>query len=112
MSPLPAEFTSQWRDRAEPAPGEGLVYWHMLVGDYPEAVTIAGEAQKRLAAFSGLHMTPLKWLHMTTLIAGPANRISPESISRMAGSASRLLAGTPPITWVPVPEDCPQRGHR
>lgn len=98
MSPLPAEFTDRWQERAEPAPGEGLVYWHMLVGRYPEAVAIAEEARKRLASFSGLHMTPLKWLHMTTLIAGPADRISQENIHRMANSASRMLAGTPPVT--------------
>lgn len=90
MSPLPAEFTNRRRDRAEPAPGEGLVYWHMLVGGYPEGVAIAPEAQKRLASFSGLHMTPL--------IAGPASLISEEKISRMAKSASRLLAGTGPVT--------------
>jgi 2'-5' RNA ligase len=98
MSPMPAEFTDRWRDRAEPAPGEGLVYWHMLVGGCPEVAAIAQDAQRRLASFGGFHLTPHKWLHMTTLIAGPADRILAENIHQMAGTASRLLASTAPIT--------------
>lgn len=98
MSPLPAEFTHRWRNRAEPAPGEGLVYWHMLVGEHPEVAAIAQEVHERLAPFSGLHLTPLRWLHMTTLIAGPSDQISAGDIQDMAESASRLLASTPPIT--------------
>jgi 2'-5' RNA ligase len=43
-------------------------------------------------------MTPLKWLHMTTLIAGPDDQIPPEAIRQMAGLASRQLADTPPVT--------------
>lgn len=35
---------------------------------------------------------------MTTLIAGPSDQISPGDIQKMAESASRLLAGTAPIT--------------
>lgn len=27
MSPVPAEFAYRWRDRSEPAPGQGLVHW-------------------------------------------------------------------------------------
>lgn len=98
MSPLPAEFTNRWWNRAEPAPGEGLVYWHMLVGEHPEVAAIAQEAHQRLAPFTGLHLTPLEWLHMTTLVAGPSCQISAGDIQDMAGAASRLLAGTPPIT--------------
>lgn len=97
MSPMPAEFTDRWRNRAEPAPGQGLVYWHMLLGGYPEAVATAQEARQRLAPFGGLHLTPLRWLHMTTLIAGPSDQISSAAIQAMAESASRLLAGTAPI---------------
>ena len=97
MSPMPAEFTDRWRARAEPAPGEGLVYWHMLAGGHPEVVATAQHAHQRLGPFGGLHLTPLKWLHMTTLIAGPSDQISAGDIERMAGSAARLLAGTPPI---------------
>jgi 2'-5' RNA ligase len=98
MSPMPAEFTNRWRDRAEPAPGEGLVYWHMLVGEHPEAAAAAHEAQQRLAAFDGFHLTPTKWLHMTTLIVGPSDRISAGEMRQLAEAASRRLAGVPPIT--------------
>lgn len=98
MSPLPAELTDRWQDRAEPAPGQGLVYWHMLVGRHPQVTALARDAQRRLAAFTGLHMTPLEWLHMTALIAGPADQISARDCDRMAAAAARLLAGTAPIT--------------
>jgi hypothetical protein len=43
-------------------------------------------------------MTPLKWLHMTALIAGSADEISGPELERMAEAASRQLAKTPPIT--------------
>jgi 2'-5' RNA ligase len=98
MSPMPAEFINRWRDRAEPAPGEGLVYWHMLVGEHPEAAAAAQDAQRRLAAFKGFHLTPLKWLHMTTLIVGPGDQVSVGDMQELAGSAACRLAGTAPIT--------------
>jgi 2'-5' RNA ligase len=98
MSPMPAEFTNRWRDRAEPAHGEGLVYWHMLLGEYSEATAAAQEAQQRLDAFNGFHMTPLKWLHMTTLIVGPSDQVSADDMLNLAESAERLLTGTAPIT--------------
>ncbi len=98
MIPMPAEFRNRWRDRAEPAPGEGLVYWHMLVGEHPEAAAAAQEAHQRLGAFDGFHLTPLKWLHMTTQVVGPSNQISAEQMQQLAESATRRLAGSPPIT--------------
>ena len=98
MNGLPAEMIDRWQDRAEPAPGEGLIYWHMLLGDNPDVVALAREAQQRLAPFSGLHMTPLAWLHMTVLIAGPASEIGDEKIQQMAAVACQLLADVPPPT--------------
>jgi 2'-5' RNA ligase len=95
MSGLPAEMVNRWQDRAEPAPGEGLIYWHMLVGDHPDVVALAREAQQRLAPFSGLHMTPLARLHMTVLIAGPASGLGDEQIQQMAAVAGRRLADVP-----------------
>ncbi len=96
MNGLPTEMIDRWEHRAEPAPGEGLIYWHMLLGDNPEAVSIATHAQQRLAPFSGLHMTPLKWLHMTAMIAGPAQEISGEQVELMAAAAARRLAAIEP----------------
>ncbi len=97
MSPLPAEFTDRWRDRSEATPGEGLVYWHMLVGQHPEVAAMAEEVGQRLAPFGGMHLTPANWLHMTVLIAGPSAQIPDHHIQEMAASADRLLASRPPI---------------
>jgi 2'-5' RNA ligase len=98
MNGLPAEMIDRWQDRAEPAPGEGLIYWHLLLGDNPDVVALAREAQRRLAPFSGMHMTPLAWLHMTVLIAGPSSKIGDEQIQQMATVGGRLLADVPPAT--------------
>ena len=80
---LPDQMTDRWQDRPEPAPGEGVVSWHLLMRDYPEVVDLARRAQQRLAGFDGLHMTPLHWLHMTTLLAGPAADFSPDKLRQM-----------------------------
>src|SRR5262245_40601910 len=39
-------------------------------------------------------MTPLKWLHMTTLIAGSTADISGDHLEQMVTAASQLLSGT------------------
>jgi 2'-5' RNA ligase len=96
MNELPIEMIDRWQDRPEPAPGEGLIYWHMLVGTDPEVIALVGEARRKLAPFTGLHLTPYVWLHITALIAGPASEISGEGIQQMASVAGRLLADTPP----------------
>jgi len=96
MNGLPAEMIDRWQDRAEPAPGEGLIYWHMLVGTDPEVIALVREARWRLVPFTGLHLTPYVWLHITALIAGPASEISGEGMQEMASVAGRLLADTPP----------------
>lgn len=93
---LPDQMTDRWRDRPEPAPGEGVVSWHLLMRDYPEVVGLVRVAQQRLAGFDGLHMTPLQWLHITTLLAGPAADFSPDALRQMTETAADFLAGTPP----------------
>ena len=98
MNATPAEMIDRWQKRVEPAPGEGLIYWHMLLGDHPSVVAMARSAQQRLAPFTSLHMTPLKRLHMTALIAGSADEITGPQVQQMAAAASRQLAATPPIT--------------
>ena len=98
MNGLPAEMIDRWQDRPEPAPGEGLIYWHMLVGTDPDVIALAREARRKLAPFTGLHLTPYAWLHMTALIAGSASEISEEQIRQMATAAGRRLADVPPIT--------------
>ena len=92
---LPDQMTDRWQHRPEPAPGEGVVSWHMLVRDYPEVVDLARQAQQRLAGLDGLHMTPLRWLHVTTLLAGPAADFSPVKLRQMTETAADLLASMP-----------------
>jgi hypothetical protein len=78
---LPTQMTNRWQHRDEPGTGEGTVYWHMLMGDYPEVTGLARQAQQQLAPFAtGLHMTPLNLLHMTTLVAArPAASLTSSS---------------------------------
>src|SRR6476660_9142629 len=96
---LPSQMTDRWQDRDEPGPGEGTVYWHMLMRDYPEVTGLAHQAQQQLAPFAtGLHMTPLNWLHMTTLVAGPASSFSDEQLQQMTQAAAEQLANIAPVT--------------
>src|SRR6266567_5885939 len=98
MSGLPDEMIDRWQDRAEPAAGEGLIYWHMLVGGDRDVGALAKEARRRLTPFAGLHLTPPERLHMSVLIAGPASEIDSDQVARMAAAAARMLAELPPIT--------------
>lgn len=95
MTTVPAQMTDRWHDRAEPGPDEGDLYWHVLMRDHPQVVDLAREAQQRLARFPGLHMTPLERLHMTALLAGPADDFSQDQ--QMIKIASAMLADTPAI---------------
>lgn len=98
MSPLPTRMINRWQNRQEPGPGQGTLYWHILVGDQPEARDLANTAQKRLAGFQGLHMTPPEWLHITTLVVGPSEEITADQQQEMLTAASELLAPLPPVT--------------
>ena len=51
--------------------------------------------RRTLAGFDGLHMTPLRWLHVTTLLAGAAADFSPDKLRQMTQTAAGLLADTP-----------------
>ena len=92
---LPDQMTDRWHNRPEPPPDEGVVSWHLLMRDYAEVVDLARRAQRRLAGFDGLHMTPLRWLHVTTLLAGPAADFAPDKLRQMTQTAAGLLADTP-----------------
>ncbi len=95
---LPDQMTNRWQNRAEPGPGQGTVYWHMLMRDHPEVAGLARQARQRLSGFSGLHFTPLEWLHLTTLVAGPSDEFSESQLQKMIHTAGQLLADTPPVT--------------
>lgn len=98
MTTPPAQMIDRWHNRAEPGPGDGDVYWHMLMSDHPQVVDLARDAQQRLAQFPGLHMTPLERLHMTAMLAGPADQFSPDQLQQMIKTTSAMLTGTSAIT--------------
>jgi hypothetical protein len=98
MTTLPAEMRDRWQHRADPAPGEGTVYWHMPMHGYAQVTALARDAQQRLAPFDGLHMTPLERLHITTMVAGPAAGFTARELDGMATTATNLLSALPPVT--------------
>ena len=97
MSPLPEELVDRWQHRSENGPEEGTVYWHILLGDNTELRSMTEHARVRLAKFSHLHQTPFRWLHITTLVAGPTDEIGDSGMSGMLAEATALLSGTAPI---------------
>lgn len=97
MSPLPNYLVNRWADRSEPASGEEVLYWHILLGDSPAVQDIAALGQSKLASFPGLHFTPRRWLHMTVLAAGPVENFGSTGIESMTGTAAGLLAGIEPV---------------
>jgi 2'-5' RNA ligase len=99
MTPLPGQLINRWengRDAVDPE--HGVVYWHVLLGDVPQLRAAVQIARDRLKNFTGLHMTPLKWLHLTVLIAGPADQISRNAVDDMLAAARLSLSGVTPIT--------------
>ena len=98
ISTLPTMMRDRWEHRVDPAPGEGVVYWHMPMHGFPQVVILAREAQQRLARFGALHLTPLeRALHMTTMAAGGADRFTSDRLGRMAATASSMLNGMSPV---------------
>lgn len=98
MNDLPAELIDRWQSRVEPRHGQGAIYWHILLGDDPNVRALATEAQRRLAQFKGLHMTPQRWLHATMLIVGSTDNITEQQMTAMTEQASELLSRVDPIT--------------
>jgi 2'-5' RNA ligase len=94
---MPTQMVNRWKDRVEPSADSGTVYWHVLLGNDANARATVERAQERLAKFPGLHLTPLKWLHMTTLIVGSTIDITRDQQNLMLVEASRLLQNTEPI---------------
>jgi hypothetical protein len=99
MSPLPERLTDRWREgRGSADPGHGALWWVVLLGSDPQLRMAAQAAQSRISEFTGLHMTPRRWLHLTVLTAGPEDQISPQDRSEMLAIAKSHLAETGPIT--------------
>ena len=97
MSPLPSYMTDRWANRTEPSGGQGKLYWHILLRNFPQVQAIAAIGQEKLAGFDGFHFTPKKWLHITTLVAGYVDEYSTADVENMIDTATRLLALTSPI---------------
>jgi 2'-5' RNA ligase len=95
---LPEQFT----DRRQPRPGapdfDDSVCWHLLLGDLDPVRAIVAQAQQRLTGFTGLHMTPLRWLHATVLLAGRAADLTQVDLDRMLTKAKLKLNGTVPAS--------------
>lgn len=98
MSPFPEQFIDRWRDGDGNAPDHGLLWWLVLLGDNQQLRTAAETAQNRISHYPGLHMTPLERLHLTVLIAGPADQIPERARNEMLAIARSYLADTGPIT--------------
>lgn len=99
MTPLPEQFTGRWREEHGGAdPEYGQLWWLVLLGSDAQLRNAARAAQSRISHFPGLHMTPLRWLHLTVLIAGPPNQISEHARNEMLAIARSSLSGTGPIT--------------
>jgi len=88
----------RWRpERPQLPPGQGHLYWHVLLGDNPAVQELAAEAHARLGDHPGLHFTPQRWLHMTVLMAGETREITDQQREVMTSEAGGLLADTGPI---------------
>jgi 2'-5' RNA ligase len=87
----------RWHNRPDAKPGQGTIYWHILLHDQPKALAMAGEAQERLSSFPGLHMTPKERLHITTLLVGSTDSISSQETTRVLDEAKRALIRAQPI---------------
>ena len=97
MSPLPAQFTGRWDNQARLS-YDDAVCWHVLLGGDAAVQAAAASARKRLARFTGLHMTPAEWLHVTIMRAGTSDVITPDDMSRMLDRAQAELAHAAPVT--------------
>ena len=100
MTRLPSQMADRWQGRAEPSPGQGMLYWHILLGDSPQVRELASIARERLACFSGLHFTPERWLHVTTLAVGLVEEFTEAGVGNMVRRATGFLSDIPPVRIV------------
>ncbi len=98
MSPLPTRMVDRWADRPEPGPGQGILYWHVLLGSNPDVRALARLGQEKLADIPGLHLVPLDRLHMTVLVVGPTDDFADDVIPALLAEAGRRLADLEPVT--------------
>jgi 2'-5' RNA ligase len=100
MTRMPSQMVDRWQGRAEPSPGQGMLYWHILLGDSPQVRELASIARERLTCFSGLHFTPERWLHVTTLAVGLVEEFTEADAGNMVRRATGSLSDIPPVRIV------------
>jgi 2'-5' RNA ligase len=98
MTALPGEFVDRWRDRGGTPDFRDSVCWHLLLGDSPDVNAIASQARRRLAGFTGLHMTPARWLHATVLLAASASELTQSDMEQMLTRARVTLSAMHPVS--------------
>src|SRR5271156_3357162 len=91
---------NHWLSQPGMDSGRARLVWLMLVGDHSQVAELADLGQQRLAGLCGLDLVPRRWLHMTTLIAGFADEITPNQADAIAGNDGELYyePWTPHIT--------------
>jgi 2'-5' RNA ligase len=95
---LPQQMTNRWARRPEgPTPGLRTLYWHILVGQDTAVADLANEAGRRLAPFTGLHMTPPGLRHITTLRVCEIGAVTDETLRQITSSAAQSLVRVAPI---------------
>lgn len=98
MSPFPVQFADRWGGHRDRVSYDDAVCWHLLLGADARVRAMAAEAQRRLARFGGLHMTPPQWLHLTILRTGTTEQLTPDDMDQMLATARDALAGVAPVT--------------
>lgn len=88
---------NRWASRTEAPAGSGTVYWHILMSRYPEARAAAADAQVKLGAFPGLHLTPPEWLHTTLHMAGSTENLHDSDLSHIIDQVEQELQTFAPI---------------
>lgn len=98
--PVPSRLTDRWRSRPEPDPGEGLVYWHVLLDQAPHLRERVLDVRRALSGVRGLHLPPPEWLHLTLMTVCPASALSGSDTTRLLTAAGDRLAGLPAVEAV------------
>jgi hypothetical protein len=97
LAALPCELAGHWRDNHAEDLGEDTLSWQVLAGGSHDLQVLATMAHERLSGFPGLHLTPLRRLHITMLAAGPAGDFSEGQRQEMLERAQGLLSGLPAV---------------